>query len=192
MAVKHKTREAWLVGGMELMTKEFFKAKGYKLPKKMRASCGFPRGHAKAIGQCWDKGSSADATYEMFICPTQAEPVKVLGILLHEMIHACVGLEVGHKGPFRKMALEFGLCGKMTATTVEEETELHRTLSKMAGSLGKYPHAPMRKQAKGSKPNKWVRYVSVHADKYRVVINCDRVEEHGVPRDPWGDEMELL
>lgn len=187
---KHKTREGWLTDGMERLAKKFFKENGYELPK-MRVSCGFPRGHATAIGQCWDKTSSKDKTYEMFICPTQDDPVEVLQILLHEMIHAGVGLKCGHKGAFRKLAKEFGMAGKMTSTYAEKGSELFLSLSAVAEKLGPYPHAPMQKKVRATKPSKWVRYKSMNEDTYRVVINGERAEEYGAPRDPWGDEMEL-
>lgn len=188
---KHDTRESWLNNAMVALNKEFFAANGHELPKKMRMSCGFPKaaGH-RAIGQCFDTPVSADETYEMFICPTQAEPVRVLDIALHEMIHACVGIEAGHKGPFRKMAKEFGLAGKMTATVAEEGSELHKRLSRIARSLGKYPHAAMKPKRMPKKPNPWVRYVSPQEETFKVVVNENRVEEFGPPRDPWGNEME--
>ena len=152
----------------------------------------FPKSPGKhAIGQCWDEEVSADKTYEIFICPTQAEPLRVLDILLHEMIHACVGLKEGHKGTFRKLAKEFGLAGKMTATFAEEGGELWLKLSTMSTRLGVYPHAAM--EAKGGlpkQPSHWVRFVSTNEDSYKIVANLKKVEEFGPPQDPWGDPME--
>jgi hypothetical protein len=66
--------------------------------------------------ECWSNLASADNTTEIFICPSQSEPVAVLAILLHELVHAAVGLECGHKGAFKRVALALGLEGKMTAT----------------------------------------------------------------------------
>ncbi len=186
-----KTREGWLNKAMKSLDKKFFAGNGYDLPA-LRASCGFPRGSAVAIGQCFDKTASADDTYEIFICPTQASPLKVLDILLHEMIHASVGIEEKHRGMFRKVALEFGFAGKMTATYAEEGGELHAKLVAVAEKLGDYPHAAMKKKTKPAKPNKWVRYFSTTEEQFRVVVNIDQVEMHGVPRDPWGDEMEAV
>ena len=186
----HEIREAWLIAAMADLDRRFFDGNGYTLPKSVRASVGFPKGRARAIGQCWDKTVSKDDTFEIFICPTQSEPVSVLATLLHEMIHACVGIECGHKGPFRKMAKEFGLAGKMTATYAEEGSELWTELQQVATALGRYPHAPMTKKRGPSKPNDWVRYVSPQEDTFKVVVNVKRVDEFGPPRDPWGNEME--
>lgn len=186
-----QTREGWLNAGIAELKASFFDENGYELPK-MRVSCGFPRGHAKAIGQCWDKVVSGDDTYEMFICPTQDEPVTVLAILLHEMIHASVGIEAGHKGPFRGLAKEFGLAGKMTATFAEVGSDLHTTLTSMAHKLGEYPHKRMVKKEKPKKPNIWQRFKSTNEETFKLVARMDKVEEFGAPRDPWGDEMELM
>lgn len=186
----HATRESWLVEGIKQLGQDFFSENGYELPENLRVSCGFPKStNCKAIGQCWDKTASKDETYEMFICPTQEEPVDVLAILLHELIHASVGIEAGHTGPFRKLAKEFGLAGKMTSTFAEEATELHLTLGKISKKLGHYPHAAMQKKRAAVKPTNWVRYMSEAVESFRVVANIKQVEEHGAPRDPWGDEM---
>jgi len=186
----HANRETWLEAAMAELDRVFFEGSGYDLPEKLRVSCGWPKSASgKAIGQCWDTTCSADETYEMFISPEIAEPLRVLDILLHEMIHACVGIEAGHKGPFRKMAKEFELEGKMTATFVTEGTDLWKTLSSIYTTLGTYPHAAMTKKMKLTKPNPWVRYKSVTEESYKVVANIERVQEFGAPVDPWGEQM---
>lgn len=190
---KTVTREAWLIAAMGLLDEEFFKGKGYKLPEKLGVSCGIPKGKSTAIGQCWDPTVAADGTTHMFICPSIDQPIRVLDILLHEMIHALVGIEQKHNKVFRKYVKEFGLAGKATATYAEEGSELWVTLSKIREQLGNYPHSAMSKiRKKVTVKSKWVRYVSTTEPKYKVVINEDRVEEFGVPIDPWGDEMELV
>lgn len=186
------TREGWLTLAAEMLDDKYFKSEGYTMPEKVRVSVGFPRASAMAIGQCWDPKSSEDGTYEIFICPTQDDPVRVLDILLHELIHAVVGIDEGHKGMFRKLVKEVGLAGKMTATIAEEGTTVHAELKVIADRLGKFPHAKLTKKKKPSKPNKWVRYVSTTENKYRVVVNIDQVELHGAPMDPFGEEMERL
>lgn len=107
MTAKHPTREGWLLAACELLQTEFFKGE-YQLPKKVACSCGFPRGTNKAIGQCWSPEVSSDGTTNLFICPTQAEPVRVLDILLHELGHAALGVEAKHGSKFRKWALSVG------------------------------------------------------------------------------------
>jgi len=183
----HVYREPWLGAAMELMQAEFFGER--KLPK-VRVSCGFPKSTTgKAIGQCWDNDCSKDDTFEIFISPKIADPMRVLDILLHELIHAAVGINVGHKGEFKTMATDFGLTGKMTATVCEQGSALWARLQVILGEIGSYPHSPMDLKKKAKQPNKWVRYMSVTLENYKVIVNEDRVEEFGAPIDPNGEAM---
>ena len=126
----------------------------------------------------------------MYISPTEANPVKVVDILLHEMIHAVVGCEHGHKGPFRTLAKDFGFAGKMTATYADEGTALETLLKGITNKLGPYPHAAMKKKdGARSYPYKWSRLMSMTDRSYTVTISPRVMEEHGRPVDPWGDEM---
>lgn len=189
----HTTREGWLVAATALLNKEFFDGHGYTLPTKLACSCGFPKGaRGKAIGQCWGTETSTDGTINMFICPTQDAPIRVLDILLHELCHALAGIPAGHKGPFKKLVKEFGLVGKATATYAEEGSELWKKLSHMAEVLGPYPHKAMtpnmKKKDRGSMGG-WVRLHSTQEEGYKVLVSPKQIEEHGLPRDPWGEEM---
>lgn len=188
-----QNRESWLEAAIIALDKKFFNANGYDLPEKLQVSCGFPRASSgKAIGQCWNPSSSTNKTTHMFICPSIAEPIQVLAILLHEMIHAAVGTEAGHRGPFRKLVKEFGLAGKMTATFVEEGGELWDTLCVMRDRLGVYPHAAMIKQRKAAIGTGWIRMRSVTEATYTLTISAKSLDEYGNPVDPWGEEMEIV
>ena len=187
---KHTTREGWLVAATRLLGKEFFTSRGHKVPVKLQASCGWPKASRRAVGQCWSPSASADDTTQMYVSPTEAEPVAVLDTLLHEMVHAVVGCEHGHKGPFRTMAKEIGFAGKMTSTYAEEGSALKAMLMGMADKLGPYPHAAMSKNDSArSYPYKWVRLMSITDNKYTVSMSPRHLENSGRPVDPWGDEM---
>lgn len=193
LANVHTTREGWLVAAMAALDKKYFAGHGYTLPEKRSCSCGFPKGaRGKAIGQCWGAETSTDGTINMFVCPTQDEPIRVLDILLHELIHAQVGIPAGHKKPFKQLAKEFGLAGKATATFAEEGSDLWRELSHISEQLGPYPHKAMqpgkRTKERGSMGG-WQRYKSTTEEGYKVLISPKQIEEHGLPRDPWGNEM---
>ncbi len=116
----------------------------------------------------------------------------MLDILLHELIHAQVGCEAGHKGPFKKLMKEFGLVGKATATYAEEGSDLWRQLSHISEQLGPYPHKamqPMKKTKERGSMGGWVRLQSEHDEAYKVLCSPKMLDEHGVPLDPWGDKM---
>jgi len=196
----HTTREGWLQAATKALDAKFFSGKGYKLPEKLGCSCGFPRGHARAIGQCWHPSVAKDGTTHIFICPSQDDTMRVLDILLHELIHAAVGLACGHRGAFKKLATEFGLTGKMTATVCEPGSELHRQLASIATELGDYPHSAMGKRNTkgdgdegegegkgGARP--WSMWISVNNPEFKVYAHAGQVAEFGEPRDPDGGRM---
>jgi hypothetical protein len=195
MKNRHDTREGWLKAAKNSLDKEFFAGRGYTLPDRVDCSCGFPRGKSSVIGQCFDPEVSADGTTNIFICPSQDDTMRVLDILLHELIHACVGLKCKHRGAFRKMALEFGLEGKMTATMVSPGTPLHNTLGQIATELGDYPHAALSKSKKDGDEEKepkdkgWSWCYSKNEPKFKLQLRHKMREEFGVPKDPWGEPM---
>ncbi len=186
----HTTREGWLVDAIALLDTEFFKGRGHKVPIKLQVACGWPKASRRAVGQCWSPSASADETTQMYVSPTEAEPVEVLDTLLHELIHAVVGCEHGHKGPFKTLAKDFGFAGKMTSTYAEEGSPLKALLVSIAGELGPYPHAAMtKKDSARTYPYKWTRLMSETDNAYTVTISPRVMEEHGRPIDPWGQEM---
>lgn len=112
------TREEWLNFVMDEV-RPAFKSHDAPLPTKVRLSVGFTStgDRGKRIGECWSPLASGDKHAEIFIKPDQDDAVRVAGILVHELVHAAVGNEHGHKAPFKRVAVAFGLEGKMTATT---------------------------------------------------------------------------
>lgn len=187
------TREEWLLRGVELLKEHFFNKPPKVLPKKLAVSCGIPKGSSRAIGQCWDPSVASDGTTHIFICPSQDDPITVLGILLHELIHACVGIEEGHSGQFATMARSVGLKGKLTATFVGKDSKLHTVLSEISIKIGEYPHKAMVKshKVKKKKNNKTtVLLQSSVQPEYKLRIKLSILEEHGAPTCPFGELME--
>jgi len=142
--MKNQTREQWLNALAVALQIEFAK-EGLKLPKH-RITCGFPSKGGLAvkkrtIGQCWTPKASADGTTEIIIGITQDEPMTVAGVLAHEMIHAVVTVEAGHKKPFRDMALAIGLQGKMVET--KEGPEFIKRVKPLLKKIGTYKHAKL-------------------------------------------------
>ena len=190
MTTTHTTREGWLVDAISHLDTEFFDGRGHKVPAKLQVACGWPKTSQRAVGQCWSPSASADETTQMYISPTEAEPVKVLDTLLHEMIHAVVGCEHGHKGPFKEMAKAFGFSGPMKSTFAAAGSVLEASLVSISEKLGAYPHAAMMKKDRARVyPYKWSRLIAVSDNSYTVTISPRIMFEHGRPIDPWGDEM---
>jgi len=137
------TREEWLVKATKLLRPVFDKrTDGWTVPDNVRTSCGFPRGARKAIGQCWSSDNSADDTLEVFISPVVDDSIDVLQILVHELVHAAVGLKAGHREPFGTVARAMALEGKLTAT-VAGDTFKREIAAPLLAKLGDYPHAAL-------------------------------------------------
>jgi hypothetical protein len=133
------TRESWLLSAIDRMAVSLFPA--FKRPR-WRVTCGWPkgtRGGKHAVGQCWPPTASKDGTSEMFISPELDDYIEVLHTLAHEMIHAIVGNDCGHRGEFVKLCKRIGLVKPWTSTT--PGPELTSTLAIYAVQLGPYPHA---------------------------------------------------
>jgi len=141
-AFKH--REAWL---QELIAflRPLFIPLGCSVPENMRITCGLPSRRAFAkhpvIGECWSYTASRDGCFEIMISPRLDQPLPVANVTIHELIHATVGLECGHRGAFAAVARGLGLEGPLTATVPGDE--LRRRLAPILEALGPYPHAAL-------------------------------------------------
>lgn len=139
-------REDWLNQAAEKL-RPWFSNIGHPLPKQFRVTCGWPSTGALArrkrrIGECWTTASSAGKINEIFISPVISEPVQVVGVLVHELVHAADNCKHGHTGPFTKMCRKLGLVGKPTATAPGPELT-ERIKAQVLEELPPYPHDPL-------------------------------------------------
>src|SRR3954454_15256776 len=90
----HDTRESWLRAATTDL-RPYFTAQGYPLPDKIRFAIGFPSTRRKGnrVGECWHASTSAYEHFEIFIRADLDEPEKVLGVLVHELVHAVVPID---------------------------------------------------------------------------------------------------
>jgi hypothetical protein len=152
----YETREGWLQDATAA-ARQIYEKLGWKIPPNIRVACGFPSVGGRSglrrqtLGECWAETASKDGTWEILISPTLAEPTRVLDVLFHELTHATVGLEEGHKGAFKTLALAVGLTGKMTAT--QGGDKFKRIVAPMLESLGPYPHAELDTRGYSTSPN---------------------------------------
>ena len=133
------TREQYLHNSGERINALVFAPIG-ETATNVRYSIGFPGGGSarKRIGECWSPDASGDQTIEIFISPVVVHDLLLmLATQVHEMVHAIVGNDCGHKGAFRKLALAAGLEGKMTATVAGER--LAAILKSILDELGEFP-----------------------------------------------------
>lgn len=186
-------REEWLTQVAEKFIKPQFVSRDAKWPEAYRVSIGFPKGRgrgANAIGQCWAPAASADKTPELFISP-ELEPVRAVDVLIHELIHASVGLKSGHTGEFRKLAKSLGLEGKMTATVAGQalENEIKTWLTKMPpfpGAVMNIANGGATKKEKG--PGSRLIKLQCPDCEYTVRTTAKWISI-GLPTCPCGEEM---
>lgn len=184
----HKTREAWLGAAVGLL-RPVFEDAGLAVPPKLRASCGWPGGGSinTRIGECWDTKCSKDKTAEVFISPSLDRPAGkqgVLAILVHEIVHATVGVDQKHGKEFRRAATIVGLEGRMTSTTAGPA--LQSTLADIAGELGPYPHAALTPRKREKKSKSSCRLLKAACPQCGYVVRVTRkwLDDAGAPICP--------
>jgi hypothetical protein len=184
------TREAWLISCVDLLRPDFERV-GTSVPDKIRASCGWPSKSGLAakkrrIGEAWSAKCSGDETFEVFISPVLKDAQLVLATLVHEIVHCAVGVEQGHKGAFKRIAIAIGLEGKMTDTTAGPE--LLKRIEEIVTEVGPYPHAELKSSNAPKKQGTRMLLVKCPACEYQVRTTKKWLEV-GVPTCPCGTEM---
>jgi hypothetical protein len=118
----------------------------------------------KPIGQYWNglvKTETPEEKNCIILHPYNFDdPIKVLAVLLHEIIHAAVP-DAGHRAPFSKLAKRVGLCKPWTATSpspelVEELTvEILPVLGKIPSGHGDINEEESRRKKQKTRLRKW-------------------------------------
>lgn len=160
------TREAWLELAASKLW-DLFPHRPEAWPA-IKVSVGFPKGGRQLQGQCWGPGASGDEkTAHVFICPSVIDTVTVLGILLHEQVHAVVGVEHKHKSPFAKMAKAVGFEPKWTSSS-NKSSGLVQKLQELAKELPPYPHVSLTPAQKEKQTTRQKLWVCAHGKKVRA------------------------
>lgn len=181
---KQKTREEWLMQLTRAM-RPMFKKNGFPIPDTVKVSCSFPGGGRpnKRIGEAWPASASKGKTIEIFISPVLADSMRVADVLCHELIHAAVGNEHGHRGPFPRLAKALGLGGKMTATVATED--FTAWAKPLVERIGEYPHTELKMMG-GSQKKQGTRLVKVECLNTGYIARTTNkwLEEYGAPICP--------
>ncbi|WP_321471186.1 hypothetical protein [uncultured Paludibaculum sp.] len=185
---KTMTREEWL-NAFAHNLRDLFQEAGLALPDKLRISVGWPSvrplGRKKrAIGECWDPKCSTDQTTEIFISPFLQDAGQVGHVLVHELVHAAVGNEAGHKGEFIVGAKKLGLMKPWTATTASPELE-ERLVPRFPTAT--FPHATLdATMVEKMRKKQSTRMVKVECDEcgYTARTTKKWLEDKGAPICP--------
>ena len=183
------TREEWLLAAIELFKPDF--AEHAIIPEKLRVTCGWPSrgGRAekkKVLGEAWPPSCSEDGHTEVFIAPTLSNGLKVLDVLVHELVHAAVGCDEGHKGQFRVVAKALGLEGKMTETVAGEDLLVR--LREIETALGEYPHAKLTPTNKKTQSTRMLKIICKCGWMART---SQKWIDLGLPTCACGEDMEV-
>src|ERR1700677_4444281 len=133
-------RESWLRSATVAL-RPYFESCGFPIPENIRFAIDFPSTGRKGsrIGECWHSSTSDDGNFEIIIRADIADPVEVLGVLVHELVHAVLPADAGHGKLYRDAAIKIGLEGKMRHALPNQL--LRPRLVDVAESLGTLPHA---------------------------------------------------
>jgi hypothetical protein len=160
---------------------------------QVRVSTGWPsKGGTstkkRTIGECWKAEVSGDGVPQIFISPVLDDPIQILGVLVHELIHA-IHPTAKHQGDFIKTAKAVGLTPKWTATGVDAEL-LAPALKEIADELGEYPHSKLTPSIQ--RPVQTTRMLKLEAmDCGYIVRTTQKWIDEGMPLCPHGEEMSL-
>lgn len=186
-----KTREDYLLRAVRQLGVLIARKTGEKVPQDIRVSVGFPsRSVRKVIGQCWHPDSAADGVPQVFVSPLLDDPVEVLAVLAHELLHAINHADGkhGHGAPFAALAKPLGLEGKMTATVPGDE--LKAELKLVADKLGEYPHKALDLGMLAPKQTtRMLKLEAISCCGYVARTTQKWLDEAGLPQCPHGSDM---
>ncbi len=169
----HSNREQWLNAAVEEL-RPIYDAVSFKLPDRIRVTCGFPSSRARAnrafIGEHWPPSASNDNTHEILISPVVDQPIEVFAVLVHELAHAAT-VGDGHGKTFRKCVRSLWLEGPATATVAGNAFK--ENFKNILDGLGDYPHAKLNIDAVRKKQStRMLKAVCGHVDcNYTVRVS---------------------
>lgn len=178
------TREAWLRDAADWAAATIFD--NPSLAGTVKASCGWPSAgglskKSRTVGQCWDTVCSAGGINEIFISPYLGDQLEVMTTLVHEMVHAEIGVDKKHGKVFVARAKAVGLV-KPWRSTPASANLLERFADYLVGR-DPYPHKALDPQSKGRTKAPSTRYSAVCSNpacEYTFKL-AKKIADMGVP-----------
>jgi len=92
----------------------------------------------KTLGQCYNPQSASDKkTNHIFLNPRMDNSITIIGVIIHEVIHAVIGIDKKHGREFKEAMSICNLTGKPTATMLDEHGV--EWANKVIEKYGAYP-----------------------------------------------------
>jgi hypothetical protein len=148
-----------------------FKRAGAELPERFRVTLSLTR-KSKVVGLCYPSDASGDQTFEILVRIDQDDPAMVAAILAHELTHAAVGLEHGHKGEFKRVARALGFKGKLTQCDPGED--FLEEVAPILAKAGPFPHAALNYDHSSGPKKQGTRLIKVQCDSCEFVVRQTR------------------
>lgn len=187
-APTYKTREEWLHAAIDLIRQRIFAPVDVTVPD-IYVSIGWTKGRSRHRGECFTVPET-DKKAHVFINPDIDSTEQILLTLTHELIHAWDQNKSAHKGAFAKLGQQIGLLPPMTTSKADEA--LAAKLSEILTELGPIPHERIPQSEKPvTQKTYMLKVVSKSEPEFFVRMTQKKIDEFGLPRDPWGEEMEL-
>lgn len=173
-------REEWLASAKDILV-PLVQFQAAKPIPQFYLSVGFPKG--QAVGQCWSGKLSEDGLPHIFISPVVNDPIDVLSILMHEIIHTSEP-NAGHRIEFSTVAARLGFIRPWTGHQINHV--LRKRLSLVVEELGEYEHSKLVVPARGSKGSRLRKHTCNQCGsivyKGSDVFNAECLEEiEGIP-----------
>ena len=148
-------REQWLKAAGDLLVTEF----DLHLPRPWRVSTGSPARQGKSLGHCYASAAVQDGANEIWVNASIVDPLQILGVLLHELLHAEDDCQSGHAGAFQRRALQVGYL-----PPAEGLPALRRAKGPPGGPAGLLPRLPHRARCSPATPKKG-RMIKLQCDQ---------------------------
>lgn len=189
--VPKMNREQWLLLAVDALKPVFKKKCQIVLPKNIKCTMSFPLGRSahKVVGQCLSEKISSGQKIEILINPTFDDPVEIISTLAHELIHAWDGNKNGHKGPFVRVAKDFGFMSPWPQTS--ETLELLIEFKAIVRKLPKFPHNKISPIRRGKKQT--TRMIKLECDQCGFICRASQtaIVASGLPICGCGELLSL-
>ena len=187
------TREEWLIKAIEMIDDEIFNGNLGSKETKYQVSMGWTKS-ARALGETIYPYDGEDVSIDDFFPVTIhvrcdiKDPVQILGVLVHECIHAFMNIK-GHGKDFKHEAMRVGF--ETPITRYHPSPELVSTCENIYKKLGEFPGKAVyiHKVEKEKKTNTVIFFCPECG--FEVKTNKKMFEKHGqgIPTCPCGAKM---
>lgn len=168
------TREEWLQRAVGLILPHL-KELGYEPTGLVKTSLSIFQKKRKSItwGFCFHASASEGGYREIFINAELTDVRKILGVLVHELGHACLKDGVGHRNPFKVFCEKVGFQFEK-AEHADDGILFWKWCAPIAKELGAFPHKKLLGLPEGGKKKQSTRLIKCECEDCGFVFRATR------------------